>query len=570
MGRKTPRRTAQSHSPGGVPAGDPAQRWEAAVDAYQGGDPARARRALKPLLKHAAADGTTFLLAGLVEGQLENWGQAEKFLRKSVKLNPERPEGWVSLGSMFYGQGRLQEALHHYRGAAERSPDNAEIWNNLAVVCGDMGHTREALDHYDRALGIEPHHPQALRGRAPVLARLRRFDQARAAFEDLLARFPQDRMLRLDFARFLEQANRPGEAMRYLPDPDDTGNQAEDATTAYLRAQLMIREDNHEAALPALQAARERTGEDFLSYGEGVILDRLHRYPEAMAAFERANAARARQPDFRRMLSQPLDAYLQAKLDAGVQPPGPAAGGARPDPVFITGLPRSGTTLLDRMLAGHPGVQVLEELEGLHVAETALADGAGVDEARRDYWDFIERHVELDPGAVIVDKNPMHVMHLDVLPKLFPGAPVVLVLRHPYDAALSCFMQDFDPGPVTARFVDLEATASVCARFLKLMRQFEDARPEQATRVRYEDLVVDFRGEVKRLLAILGLEWHQNIEDYAGLAARSAAPIMTASYDQVTRGLYKTAVERWKHYEDWLGVFQQTLEPMLQDFGYTR
>jgi hypothetical protein len=221
------------------------------------------------------------------------------------------------------------------------------------------------------------------------------------------------------------------------------------------------------------------------------------------------------------------------------------------------------------MLAGHPRVQVLEELEGLHVAETALADGAEPDEARRVYWDFIDRHEQTAPGAVVVDKNPMHVMHLDVLPRLFPSARVVFALRHPYDAALSCFMQDFDPGPVTARFLDLASTADVCARFLRLMHQFETARPEQTTRVRYEDVVADFRREIRRLLELMGLEWVDEIEDYAGLAARSA-PILTASYDQVTRGLYNSAVARWKHYEAWLGPFDDTIGPLLETFGYSR
>lgn len=568
MSRKRSRRTAQADPPDGA-TGDPARLWQSAVAAYQRGDPTRVRRDLKPLLKHPAADGTTFLLAGLVEAQLENWPHAERYLRQATDLSPEQVEGWLMLGNVLYGQGRLEEATRAYRGATHHAPDNAQVWNNLAVACEDMGHTREALDYYEHALEIEPHHPQALRGRAPVLARLRWFDRAREAYEDLLARFPEDRMLRLDFARFLEQANRPEEAARYLPDPGTARDKAEDATAEYLRAQLMIRTGDLEAALPGLQSARERTGEDFLSYSEGTILDRLGRYDEAMAAFQRANAARASQPSYRRQLAQSLDAYLQGKLDTGVQPAGPPAATARADPVFVTGLPRSGTTLLDRMLAGHPRVQVLEELEGLHVAETALADGEDVEEARRVYWAFIERHVQLQADAVIVDKNPMHVMHLDVLPRLFPGARVLLALRHPYDAALSCYMQDFDPGPVTARFVDLAATGDVCAKLLRLMRQFEQSRPAQATRVRYEDLVEDFRSEIGRVLEGMGLTWHEEIENYAALAARSA-PIMTASYDQVTRGLYKSAVERWRHYEQWLGPFHETLEPLLGDFGYTR
>jgi hypothetical protein len=170
---------------------------------------------------------------------------------------------------------------------------------------------------------------------------------------------------------------------------------------------------------------------------------------------------------------------------------------------------------------------------------------------------------------VIVDKNPMHVMHLDVLPRLFPASPVIFVLRHPYDAALSAYMQDFSPGPVTARFLDLASTGATCARFLKLMLRFEEARPRQVTRVHYEQLVAAFQDEVRRILDTLGLDWHEDILDYADIAARSA-PIMTASYEQVTRRLYSTALARWKHYEAWLGPFHEELGQVLAPFGYGR
>lgn len=552
---------------------DPARQWRAAVAAYERGDPAKARRSVKPLLDHPAADGMTFLLAGLIEAQLADWKGAEKYLRKALETAPERVEGWLTLGNALHALSRPEEAAGAFKEAAARDPGNPQAWNNLAVVSEDMGRLRDALDYYDRALEAAPAFPQALHGRATVLGQLRRFDEAREAYEALLRRFPDDKSLMLEYAEFLEQANRPDEAARYLPAPGELRDKTADARAEYLTAQLMMRKGELEQALKRLEEARRRTGMDFLSYREGAILDRLGRYSEAMAAFQRANAARAEQQDYGRMLAQPVTKYLEHKLEAGVPQPDPrgqAAGAAdRPRPIFVTGLPRSGTTLLDRMLNAHPDIQVLEELEGLRMAEGAFAEGAGPAEARRVYWEFIERHVQLQPEAVIIDKNPLHVMHLDVLPKLFPGALVVLVLRHPYDAALSCFMQDFNPGPVTARFLTLESTALLCTQFLKLMRAYETAAADSVIRIHYENLIEDFRGEVARLLEAIGLEWSEAIEDYSGIAARSA-PIMTASYEQVTRGLYRSAVARWRHYRQWLGPFEDGLGEMLEVFGYVR
>lgn len=572
MTRKQSHRGSRGKSRGGTRQRDPAQLWQTAVGAYQRGNPGKARRALKPLLEHPAADANTFLLAGLAEAQLEELPRAVQLLEKAAKKSPEITEAWLSLGNVLHAQGRMDEASNAFKEAARRAPGNAQAWNNLGVVNEDMGRTRDALDYYNRALEIEPDFGNALRRRAPVLGRLRWFEAAREAYQDLLRRYPGDQNLRVEFARFLEQANRPEKAEEILSESGLVENHAMDATVEYLRAQLLIRKGDLETALSGLRGARTRTGEDFLSYREGLILDRLGLYDDAMTAFQRANKARAQQKSYKRLLSQPVTDYLRYKIEAGVQAPDPSerepSKGER-TLVFVTGLPRSGTTLLDRMLAAHPDIQVLEELEALRMGEAALAEGADAEEARRMYWDFVTRHVALGPEATIVDKNPMHVMHLDVIPRLFPRARVVYMLRHPYDAALSCFMQDFDPGPVTVRFLELGSTASLCAQFLALMRNYESACPDRVTRVHYEDLVANFQDEVKRVLEAMGLGWHEGIEDYAGIAARSA-PIMTASYEQVTRRLYRTSLQRWWHYEQWLAPFHDQLGEMLAEFGYQR
>lgn len=568
MSRKRPPRRSSTPAPHRSRAAEPARLWQAALDAYRRGKPAAAERALAPLLEHPAADGNTFLLAGIVAAQRDNMPRAAHLLEKATRLSPDNPEAWLSLGNVRHSLGRMDAALDAYQASARLAPGNAQVWNNLGVISEDIGRTRDALDYYDRALEVDASLVNARRRRAPVLGRLRWFEAARAAYQDLLARYPDDPVLRIDYAQFLELANRPADAATQLPSPDLLTDRVQLARVAYIRAQLSLRSGELDTALDEIRAARARTGEDFLGYREGAILDRLGRYAEAMEAFERANRASARQKDYKRLLAQPLTEYLARKAECALSPP--PAGTASDDsaPVFITGLPRSGTTLLDRMLAAHPDIQVLEELEALHVAENALEAGASDTEARAAYWRFVERHVTLRPNVTLVDKNPIHVMHLDVLPRLFPRARVIYMLRHPFDAALSCFMQDFDPGPVTARFLALDTTGALCARFLQLMQRYEAARPGQVIRVRYEDLVSDFEHEVRRVLDAMGLAWHADIADYAAIAAR-AAPIMTASYEQVTRGVYRSSLERWRHYAPWLAPFHDTLGKWLTDFDYT-
>jgi len=219
------------------------------------------------------------------------------------------------------------------------------------------------------------------------------------------------------------------------------------------------------------------------------------------------------------------------------------------------------------MLGAHPDTRILEEFDSLRMAESAIVAGRTPAEARRVYWEYVDRHIELAEDEVVIDKNPLHAPHLDVLPKVFPDARVIIALRHPYDAALSCYMQDFRLNPATVHFLDVGSTATLCARLLTMMQLFEEACPDQAIRVRYEDLVSDFQGEITRVLDGIGLAWHDDVAEYAERASATGM-VTTPSYEQVTKGLYSSSIGRWQRYAAWLGPFREEMGPLLPYFGY--
>lgn len=562
MGRKKTHRRAT--------AGNPQQLWDTAVAAYERGDLRRARNAVGPLVERGVAPGEPYLLAGLVEARLGQWQAAEPLLRRALERLPDRIEGWIALGNVRRMQGHADQAAAAYQEALKRQPDSVEALNNLAIAYEDMRLDIAALECHERVLALAPEYENALRSRPPLLARLRRGEEARAAYEELVQRWPGDAVLRLELAELLEKANRPDTAVEWLPDPDDLPNPSAIARAEALRARLTARSGDVEAALECLAAARRRTGRDVLGYDEGRLLDRLDRPDAAMRAFQRANDARAKEWRFRRLRDQQLLEYVEHKIRAGFAPAAEGrdqAAGNDHGPVFLVGLPRSGTTLLDRMLSAHPSIQVLEEYEALRPAEKVLADSGSPAEARAAYFEFLDRHVTLEPGRLIVDKNPLHAVHLDVVPRIFPGSRVILALRHPYDAALSCWMQNFAPSPVSIHFLEMESTAVFCARMLEMMRLFETHYAARAVRVRYEDLVADFRQVVTRTLDAIGLGWDEGVAGYAGITDRVGL-ITTPSYERVTRGIDDSAVDRWRRYEPWLGAFRKHLAPLLPAFGY--
>lgn len=549
----------------------PQQLWETAVQAYQQGDLKRARKALKPLVEgEISLPGEVFLLAGMVEAQFNETEAAEAHLQKAVKMVPERPEAWTNLGNVQLMQGNAIAAEASFRKVLKGAPDHVDTLNNLGVALEAQGRPRDALDCFDRVLELHPEFPGAARSRAQNLVQLQRADEARVAYEALLAESSDDPLLAVEYAEFLERDNRPEEAAAKLPASDRLTDVHAIARIDGLRARLLERNGEYQQALALVRDARERSGQDWLSCAEGWLLDRLGRYEEAMQAFGRGNRARAKQWNFRRLREQRFAEFVADKLARGPRPVSETAEpDGRRDPVFVVGLPRSGTTLLDRMFGAHPETQVLEELTALRAAEDARRAGEGPDRARAAYWEQVSRHVDIDPDRLVVDKNPLHAAHLDLIPALFPQARVVLMLRHPYDAALSSWMQDFDANPATVHFLELESTAALSADLLGLMRSFEQTWPEQAVRVRYEDLVADFRSEITRVLQAIGLDWHDDVADYAN-RSRETGMVTTPSYAQVTQALYGSAVERWRNYERWLQPFDEKLQPMLEPFGYER
>lgn len=565
MSRKT------SAGPGPGPGMDPQITFQRAVTEYEAGRYEQAHKFLKPLRESPDPNGYITLLSGLVEAELGEWKKAESLLADAVKVLPQRVEGWMGLGNAQRVLGDARAAVASYRRALDLQPRLASGWNNLGLAYSDLRCDHDALHSFERALEIVPRYREAAESRAETLVRLTRFDAARSAYQALMDTYPDDVEIPLAYAETMEKANRGDLAEQLLPPRERIRQPELLARREVLRARLLAREEKVDEALEVARAARSQTGAEWIGYLEGDLLDRKGQADDAMEAFTRANGARAGQWSFRRLRDQQLLEFLEHKISRGIESPAGTDANVPSDaktPTFIIGLPRSGTTLLDRILAAHPGVQVLEEPESLHVIQAVLSKGASLEEVRRRYWEYLETIVGIEPDRVIVDKHPFHAFHIDLLPQVFPNANVIYSLRHPFDSALSCFMQDFAPNPATIHFLDIESTAKLCARSLRMMEMYERACPDRVHRLRYESLVSgDLRGELESLLDAIGLEWHREMEHYAEKASRSGL-IKTASYEQVTRGLYTTAVERWRRYERWLEPFREHLGGSLEYWGY--
>ena len=253
----------------------------------------------------------------------------------------------------------------------------------------------------------------------------------------------------------------------------------------------------------------------------------------------------------------------------------------QPDPVFLVGFPRSGTTLLDTILRSHAAIAVVEEAPAVAKMRKALerlpggdpnglaqldpADLAGL---RQTYFTELEKYLEPDDrSAILVDKLPLNIIEVGLIHRIFPKARFLFSLRHPCDCVLSCFMQDFKLNDAMANFLDLEDAARFYDKVMTLWQQYQELLPLGVQTVRYESLIEAFDETLTPVFGFLGVDWDEGVRDYAGTARRRGR-INTPSYNQVTQPLYTRSRGRWERYREDLQPVLPLLLPWARRWGY--
>ena len=245
--------------------------------------------------------------------------------------------------------------------------------------------------------------------------------------------------------------------------------------------------------------------------------------------------------------------------------------------LFLLGFPRSGTTLLEKVLASHLRIVALEEREALIQAgghfftsdialdRLATLTQAGADACRAVYWDRVQAMMSADlPTKVFIDKLPLHSMKLPIIAKLFPAARIIMAVRDPRDVVLSCFRRRFLINAAMAELLTLEGAAGFYDEVMRLVEVCRAKLPLRIETVRHEDLVADFDGEAGRLVAYCGVEWDPAVRDFAARATGNRTP----SAVQVRRGLNSEGVGQWRRYRQAMAPVLPLLAHWAGKFGY--
>jgi tetratricopeptide (TPR) repeat protein len=513
---------------------------------------------------------------------------AEALIRRIVAFDPNNFAATNELALILLGKGSLAEAEMHARNAVRIAPENPQAHNLMGMIMTEANRPQIGEYHYRRVLELsQARDPILLANLAWNLKNQGRMEEARALYQESAAAAPDVRQTWLGFAR-LEEADRNFDAAAKVLDDADT-RFPDDIGIRLTRAALLGRTRRSDEALALIDGAV--TGELRLGPNEllekGRLLDALGRYDDAWAAFaEGKRLARelSGQTYLDEVAGQTVD-RLRAFFTAGRLRILPRAGvrSDAPQPVFILGFPRSGTTLVEQTLSAHPMIAAGDELPLVHeitaIMPRMLASPLGYPEALAELWmgdqregldnlrDYYLQKVRqlgvLRPGATrFTDKMPLNETHLGLIALLFPQAPLIHVLRHPLDIMVSAFSNAFTHGFYCAS--DLQTAARHYVRVMDLVQHYRAEMTLRYLPIRYEDIVSDQEASVRAMLTFIGetfdascLTFHQN-RRYA----------RTASYAQVTEPLYNRSVERWRHYRTHLAPVIPILAPVIERLGY--
>ena len=586
---------------------------------------AAAEAACHRALAQDAANLDALSTLGLVLHSAQKFEAADAAFDKLTRLEPDQAAHWMNLATARRCAGNPDAALATYARAAalgaasanfyfnlglthidrkdyesgravlakaaEIEPDDAEIHYYYALCCYERVRTEEALSallNWERFSGLTQ---EIVADLGLLLMKLGEPERAEPAIRQAVAADPANIHTQMTLIQLLERTNRVEEATRMLQSLEANPRaRSLGAELINVQAQLAQRNGRHEQAIQLFDTLRAQNEEPqlahLLQFPQAKSQDTLGRYAQA---FDTLNAAHESQALLLRMtapLASARGAPAMTITRFGVDPADvtswdeAGAPGIEDSPVFIVAFPRSGTTLLELTLDAHPALKSMDEQPFVQNAlDDIVALGVGYPERlaaltpaqlqniRSQYWERAKRKVTLQPRQRLVDKNPLNILRLPVIRRLFPHSPIILAVRHPCDVLLSCYMQHFRTPDFALLCRDLATLAIGYRNTFDFWYQQHALLHPYSMELRYEVFVDDFQNQIKDVVEFLRLPWSDAVLQPHN-NAQSRGFISTPSYSQVVEPVNTKAVGRWHRYESHFEAILPTIRPYLERWHY--
>lgn len=596
-----------------------------ALDCLHHGQPMQAAALMHQLLETAPDFVPGIQILALALAQQGNAEAARELLGRATRLQPLSPKVWINLGNACLECRDHAGADAAFQRARELGNHTVACLLGQGLACLALHRFAEAHDWLADAFAREPDADDVRLAYAQSLSELERFDdlaqclegmnaegltaeqqralawlwaqagsdqRALGLYQQLLGSDPADHESRIRLVLLLERLNRIDDAAAALEQASSETGTRDAGIWALASARVLRRSGRIETAIarlmPALSQNMPVAMRAQLQFEMAKCHDAQGSTDQAMTALAQAHEAAGR-AFLERVPGAQLPAVLgwlqqQMRDRAPEAWQAPIEDAEPTDPVFLVGFPRSGTTLLERMLDAHPQLDILDERPALEVAIEHLRKAANwqdddldhslaaltpvqLTQARQRYWRDVQRHVQ--PSHRLVDKYPLTMTRLPYVARLFPRADWLLLLRHPCDCVLSCHMQAFGMNGGALAFASLESTARTYAAVMEWWEAQRQLVPASVHVVRYEDLVQDLPVQLAALMGFLSLPVEPGQWASHHASATRSRRINTPSYAQVIQPVNANAIDRWKRYRaHFSDAALATLAPWVERYGY--
>ncbi len=466
---------------------------------------------------------------------------AEVLLQRAVEKAPDFSQAWADLVTVQNERDKFEAAIESAKRLIKLNPRAINGHLLLASACASAGHHQDALESFDTALEIAPDHVRALCGKGNLCRTIGDQDGAIAAFRKSLKANP------LFAEPYWSLANL--KTFRF--------------------------EDSEVDDMLAL-VGDERIppeGQVELNHALGLEFDGRKEYDRAFEFIDRSNKLRREQENYDRVENQLktdnlIETFSQQFLEDKM-----GRGDPEFAPIFIVGLPRSGSTLIEQILSSHSKVDGTHELRDLALTIRSIPimrgrggpypknvvniDEDGFKSLGNEYIERTRKHRGDRP--FFTDKNPNNYVHAGLLHLILPNAKIINARRHPLDSCFGSYKQLFAKGqPFTYDLVEL---GEYYLQYQRLMDHWHEVLTGKVLDVQYEEVVADLEGQVRRILEYCELEWEESCLRFH----ETSRAVRTASSEQVRLPIYSSAVNTWRHYEPHLGALIEVLEPLLAE-----
>jgi tetratricopeptide (TPR) repeat protein len=538
------------------------ERYQEAVDSFN--------KALAQRPNHA----NTCVNLGNAFNKLKQYDAALTNYIKALNLNPDDPGILNNLGLALINLKRCKEAVSYLNKAISLQPGYTDAYLNLAIALEELGRKEEALNNCDTVIALQPERADAHCRRGQILRGLMRHEEAKSNYQAAIALQPRLAAAHFGLGTLLMETGDNEAATASLLNAIEVDPEC---VSVFLNLAMLNRYEGDAAlfgqlaSLYAKRDAKSREDRIILDFAMGKAQEELEHYDEAFSAYEEGNSLYHADHPFAesdeeslldsttRLFTHELFEECRTLADALPAPENDRV------PVFIVGMPRSGTTLIEQILASHQAVYGAGELEAVNEAsgqaQAFLQNAPGTsmqDTLLRLHeigQDLMARVWEQASDArFVTDKMPGNFRTLGLIHLMLPQAKIIHAMREPMDTCFSCYATNFNKGHHYS--YDQGTLGRYYQRYRRMMEHWHGVLPaDKIFDLRYEEIVADPEHHVRQLLEFLGLPWDPACLKFY----ENRRTVSTASVNQVRKPLYSSSVARWKRFEKHLGPLKDSL-----------